>query len=293
MKHGQFRLFLTLATLTEHDANHTVTIALRDLCKLALIATSVFPEALKALEERSLVLVRHGGKHHQSAYKVNFWETICASKFDAPTPIGAPKFDAPVPLFSMHSASEFDAPTTPIPRARETSNSDQLPNSTLDRVFKSEVKDFEKTTLEYFGRRLHAYMAKFGRRDDGRLFIETPGYPPPPPDKPITARFLAIDTPQTLALLLDNLTADACKAYALRPNQENAFQPRRYSWFVTTALNNIHGIHWRQTAQATADWHVHKRGERQPAPPATEAAPDPEFSAELIQQAVAGAKTLR
>jgi DNA-binding MarR family transcriptional regulator len=52
LKYGQFRLFLALAELTEDHEHHSVTIALRELCKLANIAPSVFPEALKALEER-------------------------------------------------------------------------------------------------------------------------------------------------------------------------------------------------------------------------------------------------
>lgn len=49
LKPGHFRLFLALAELTENDPHHSVTVAARDLCKLALIALSVFPEALKAL----------------------------------------------------------------------------------------------------------------------------------------------------------------------------------------------------------------------------------------------------
>ena len=235
------------------------------------MAAAQFPTALAALEERRIITVRHGGTHQQNRYQVNWHATICASFSDAPTANGASNSEAQAPLNLMHSASETEAPADPaampLPRARETSNSDfAVPNETLDRVFQSELRDFDKTTIEYFGRRLHSYMAKFGRHNagpaEGRLYIDTPGDPPEPPDKTITARFLAISTPQGLANLLDDLWRDAGQAMALRPNQENAYQPRRYAWFVTTALAKIHKIHWSTTAQATADWHVHQKSQQ-------------------------------
>jgi hypothetical protein len=105
-------------------------------------------------------------------------------------------------------------------------------------------------------------MAKFGRRNDGRLYLDTPGDPPEPPDKAITARFLAVADPPQLARLLDDLWTDAGQKLAQFPNQENAYQPRRYQWFVTVALAEIHQIRWTQTAQATADWHVHQKSQQ-------------------------------
>jgi len=111
LKYGQFRLFLTLAELTEDDPHHSVTIALRELCKLANIAPSIFPEALKALEERNLVTVRHGGNRRQNAYQVNLFDTICASFFDAQKPLRASNSDAPpiekTALTRATAASDF------------------------------------------------------------------------------------------------------------------------------------------------------------------------------------------
>jgi hypothetical protein len=48
LKYGQFRLLLTLAELTEDDEHHSVTIAARELCKLAQIALSIFDQKLGA-----------------------------------------------------------------------------------------------------------------------------------------------------------------------------------------------------------------------------------------------------
>jgi hypothetical protein len=107
-------------------------------------------------------------------------------------------------------------------------------------------------------------MAKFGRRNDGRLYLDTPGDPPEPPEKVIVARFLAVASTDQLARLLDDLYADAGQRLAMFPHQENALQPRSYPWFITVALSAIHKIRWTQTAQATADWHVHQRSKRTP-----------------------------
>jgi hypothetical protein len=98
------RLRLALADLTEDDEHHSVTIAARELCKLADIALSVFTQAIKALKERNLVTVRHGGNRRQSAYQVNFFKTICASNLDAP-PLEN------TALVRAALASDFDATT--------------------------------------------------------------------------------------------------------------------------------------------------------------------------------------
>ncbi len=85
LKPGHFRLFLTLAELAEDDEHQSVTIAARELCELADISTSVLGEGLKALEERNLVTLRRGGNRRQNTYQVNFFKTICVSKFDTQT----------------------------------------------------------------------------------------------------------------------------------------------------------------------------------------------------------------
>jgi hypothetical protein len=100
---------------------------------------------------------------------------------------------------------------------------------------------------------------------------------------------MGIAPPDIITRLLDTLCEEASKAYALRPNQDNAYQCRRYAWFITTALDRIHGIHWSTTAKATAQWHVHQRR----ADAKTTAEAGPAFTRDLIRQAVAGAKTFR
>jgi hypothetical protein len=112
LKPGHFRLFLTLAELAEDDEQHTVKIAARELCKLADIALSVFPEAVKALEERKLITVRHGGNRSQNAYLINFFKTFCVSKFG--TQKGSRRIEKrdTASLFERHSVSNSDTPPT-------------------------------------------------------------------------------------------------------------------------------------------------------------------------------------
>jgi hypothetical protein len=154
-----------------------------------------------------------------------------------------------------------------MPRAREASNSDfHFPIPILDRVFKSDARDFDQPTLQHLAGRVHSYRAKFGRHNsgenEGKLYLDTPGDPPEPPDRAIMARIMGIADPQHLARLLDELWSEAGQKLAMHPHQENALQPRSYGWFVTIALERIHHIHWSQTAQATADWHVHKKSQQ-------------------------------
>jgi hypothetical protein len=266
-------LFLALADLTEKTDHHQLTITLRDLCKHAGIAKGAFPEALRALEERNLITTRHGSNHQKSRYQVNWWDTIRGSFSDPPNQIGASSSDPQMALTLTHDGSNSDPQTDPagmpMPHARVPSNSDfHFPIPILDRVLKSDPRDFDQPTLQHLAGRVHSYMAKFGRHhngeNEGKLYIDTPGDPPEPPDRAIMARIMAIAEPPGIAQLLDQLWCEAGMKLAMHPHQENPLQPRTYGWFVTVGLSKIHGIEWRVTAQANADWHVHKRGQQPP-----------------------------
>ena len=68
-------------------------------------------------------------------------------------------------------------------------------------MFQSEIQDHDKDALAYI-RRLHSYMAKYGRHDagphQGQLYTDTSGQPPPEPDKAIVARFMGTAPPDIL-----------------------------------------------------------------------------------------------
>jgi hypothetical protein len=264
---SQGLVFLALADLTHNRHGHGVSITTRDLCKTAGTSTATVSADLAELESRNLITVRRG---HPNRYAVGWWNTIVVADSATNPPANVADLTTEQGRLSLiqrqddaDSATETAAAAMPMPRARETSNSDFHPSiPILDRVFKSEVRDHDRQTLEYIGHRLHSYMAKFGRHDDGRAFLDTPGEPPPPPDKAILARLMATAEPPQLARLLDDLWSEAGQKLAMHPHQENALQPRSYGWFVTIALERIHHIHWSQTAQATADWHVHKKSQQ-------------------------------
>ena len=109
LKEGQLRLCITLADLAEHLPHHSVTIGTRALCTAANLAESALPAALKALEGRNLITIRHGGSNRKNAYQVNFLSTVRASFAEAPDKKTAPFGEAPAPLFERHPASFAEA----------------------------------------------------------------------------------------------------------------------------------------------------------------------------------------
>jgi len=241
LKYGQFRLLLALAELTEDDEHHSVKIALRELCKLANIAASVFPDALKALEERNLITVRHGGNRRQNAYQVNFFKLICASNFDAQGPLRASKSDAQLHLNSMHSASKFDAPPIEkeaLARAAAASDFDSSILILIDHVCSAKAKNFDAETLTRFRRWLHSYMAKCGRKVTGERWADLTESPPPPSNDQV-AQFLSVSDERTLTRMLDDLLRENHDVYG-------------YQWFWAVALQRIHGVSVEKRKKATA-----------------------------------------
>jgi|SRR5271157_2247610 len=104
---GQLRLLLALASLTERTQDHTASISTRELSKLAKLSESALPAALKAVEERALITVRHGGTIRSNRYMVNFFTTRRASFGEAPP---APFREAGAPLLQMQGVSFTEAP---------------------------------------------------------------------------------------------------------------------------------------------------------------------------------------
>ena len=261
----------------EHRPHHSIKVSLRRLCRLAAISTSVFPDALKALEDRNLVTVRHGGTHHQSAYKVNFFDTICASFSDAPASTGASNFDAPVTLFSMHSASIFDAPppeNTALTRAAAASDFDGATLRLIDRVYSATAKDFDPEDIATFRRWMHGHFRKFGRDENNR-----PIQDPHPPSNDQVAKLLAVADVPRLARLLQDLL-----------HEQHSF--REYIWFPAVALQRIHGINTTRQKEGRAMLRDVKRT-RPPLPEQTPLDLEHTDTAAMIRDAAAGLKKLR
>ena len=262
LKEGQLRLALTLAALAEFAPHHTLTISARALCTAANLAFSAFPAAIKAIEDRGLITIRHGGANRKNAYQVNFLSTVPVSFAETPP-------DANKALASAEAALD----------------NFRLENPILDRVLRSKVQDHDADTVAYFRRFLHGYMRKLGRDDNNRRHTDT-GAEPHPPDNEIVARLLAVAEPTRLAPMLENLMNDA------NASQDSALQPHTYGWFIYVALSRLAGIHFTTTKAAEQQFRLHKRGQRPPAPPAAEQT-GLEFAANTLSKAIGGVKNLR
>ena len=102
----------------------------------------------------------------------------------------------------------------------------------LDRVLAARPKHFQEQTLQEAKRWLHGYAAKF----------PAPGSEHPhPPDGAVTAQFLAIAPwPRLLGVIYDLMA-------------ERKQCGQSYQWFVTVALQRVHGIQPDQLKAARAE----------------------------------------
>ena len=109
-----------------------------------------------------------------------------------------------------------------LPRARvELDTSDLDAESVLDRLFKARPKDHPDSRIQEARRWLHGYAAKFPARGQDQ---------PHPPDDQILAQFLAIAPWERLLGVMYDLMAERKQC------------GQSYAWFVTVALQRIHGI---------------------------------------------------
>ena len=115
----------------------------------------------------------------------------------------------------------------------------------LERLAKAKAKNYNSEKIAAARQWLHGYMAKLGREPHLH-----------PPDDAITAQFLAVAEWPCLEALLYELLA------------ERKEPGHSYAWFVTVALQRIHGIPPGTQRQIRAQLRLVK-----PAPPR---APEPE-----------------
>jgi hypothetical protein len=94
-------------------------------------------------------------------------------------------------------------------------------DNTIDRLQKSKKVDFDETLFELARNRIASHHAKFARPENRQ---------PSLPDDAITAQFLAVaEWPKLEGMLLD-----------LASERKEA--GHSYAWYVTVALQRIHGI---------------------------------------------------
>ena len=200
----------------------------RDLEAATKTARRAIQRAIDGLTTRGLIAVRQGTATKAAAYIVRILELLPMS--GAPkTPPAQPE-DEQVALFGTKGGAFRTPPPHENAADPEAEPVDiegfNSTTSTLDprlkKIFQRRPEQFSPAALDQARRGLHGHMRKFG--------IEANAHPP---DDKITARFLACGEdaggwPRLQALLTDLM------------NERK--RPRTYGWFVTVALQRIHGI---------------------------------------------------
>jgi hypothetical protein len=206
----------------------------RALCAKALIAEGLFPAALETLTKRNLITTRTGSNHRQSTYKVNWFDTICASFSDAQNQPDDHKIRCTEPHFLMHSASNSDAPiteNTALTRAATASDLDVASLRLIDLLFFRKPQNLEKSLINTYRGYLHKIMQFFGE-DENRQRYSSQYAAPQPKDDEVTAFLNVADLPR-LNKLLEDLFGEC---------QERRHNPQKYIWFTVIALQRIQGI---------------------------------------------------
>lgn len=281
LKEAELRVLLELTRRAASNAHHTLRASSRDLATACKLGRPNVQHALDSLSKRGLITIRQGSATQSAAYQVNTLNTskMVATQHSHPPASGWTRNDATLAMFDSQGGYFTEPPPTEnkgLPAAAPSV--DDLPRLTpiLDRVLTSKISHHDKATLETFRAWLHGYMCKLGRDDRNQ--------PTPhahPPDLEIVAQFLAVAEPGRLGAMLDSLLLDRKTAYS-------------YAWFVTVALQRIHGIAWTETKKARAALRVVKAGQRQAAVDAGAAA-DPQATLDLLNQieSIARIKKLR
>jgi hypothetical protein len=122
----------------------------------------------------------------------------------------------------LHDAKSSTYPSRYIEHASARADSIDFDfDNTIDRLQKSKKVDFDETLFELARNRIASHHAKFARPENRQ---------PTLPDDAITAQFLAVaEWPKLEAMFLD-----------LASERKEA--GHSYGWYVTVALQRIHGI---------------------------------------------------
>jgi hypothetical protein len=273
LKEGELRLLLYLAQLTEKRPQHDIRISKAELASGTKLARSAIERAVAALAQRGLITCRRGTATQASAFIVNIFATVVLGSplGGQPPLVEAPSKRVTGPLFEGKGhpfRGQPDDENTPVAEcvdAVDIEGFDSSSESVIDRLLKANPKRETPERLAEARRWLHGYAAKFGRAPN-----------PHPPDDKICAQFLAIaEWPRLEGVLLDLMG-------------ERKEAPHSYAWFVSVALQRIHGIEPKKLRDRRQQLKLVRKHEQLAGNVA-----DPEFSATILDDvynAVGGLK---
>lgn len=235
LKEAELRILIALSART--DPNHQIRISTRDLAAYSSTAHSAVRRALGSLEARQLITTRPGGASSQGTpIQLNFLKT---RKFGVPLkgtpeprkgtsqkPESVPRVPlkgTPVPLVGTMQTELFmqGVPPEGTPHIGERAriDFDFDSSSIIDRLLKASPKNQNADDMATVKKWVHGYHAKLGREKD-----------PHPPDDRILAQLLAVGSADRIVAVIQDLMAE---------RQEPGY---KYGWYVTVALQRIHGI---------------------------------------------------
>jgi hypothetical protein len=255
LKEAELRVLTCLTAAAEAAPHNTVTASSRMIANATRVARSAVQPALDSLAARGLITTSQGTATTPAAHQVNFLQTIViGGPLAGPPPAqggllpgppvalqpglplapqqgqGGPLTGPPVALqpgLPLALQQGQGGPLTGPPTTRNQHDAPQRSavdieydsSNTIDRVLRAKPKHFDADTITRARGWLHSYKAKFGRQPH-----------PLAPDNAILAQFLAIADWPALEHVLYDLMAERKEPGA------------SYAWFVSVALQRIHGI---------------------------------------------------
>jgi len=239
LKEGELRLLTHLTAEAARRQTLSIQASSRELENATGTARSAIQRAIDGLTSRGLIAVRQGTATKAAAYILRYLEI---ARIDAPRdkcsgPLAGPPTDAGgsgkgpgVALFEYKGGplagpppaeNAGDPEAAPVDIEGVDCNRNTI-DPTLQKIFQRRPEQFSPAALDQARRWMHGYMRKFGIESDQH-----------PPDEKIAAQFLACGDDAggwpRLEALLHDLMAERKKAYS-------------YAWFVSVALQRIHGI---------------------------------------------------
>jgi hypothetical protein len=236
---AEHRVLHYLLLRAYREDSHTAKVSSRELAHATGLARSNVKSALHSLVERNVIATDNGSASHAASYRLAFLEVVVlfqplvrGPKLGPPPPLekglssvqvglfqtqGGPNLGPGVGAQQAHPPEISTAALKEDARARVDIDGTNVP--IIDRLLKAKPKNFDNVLIQHFRGWLHGYMAKLGREPH-----------PHAPDDVIVSQFLSCGEPHQLGRLLDDLLA------------ERKEPGHSYAWFVTVALQRIHGI---------------------------------------------------
>lgn len=222
---AELKVALHLASI-EDPVHHSAKASSRQIAGATRLSRSNVQRALDSLNRRRLIAIREGTATRAAAYLLNFTQTTAfrggpavgppPAQMALPGgPAAGPPVWATIPPESDGVASQQGHPFQPVAPVDISIE----PISIIDRLLSSRPNHFDKATLAQAEKWVHGYMAKF-----------SPIPNPHPPDPYILAQLLAVADLPTIEWLISELMVER------KPPGQT------YAWFVTVALQRIHGI---------------------------------------------------